>query len=269
MNRLGGQRAPWWLIVQLWGLDAPAAALCWGLAFARLSGIPMITSGPLLLLAAAVWLVTIASRLYGAARQRGWYTRFYRSHLAPMALLLLAVAAATLWMLFFHVGRILLLYTYKPLILLILGFLPYFDHTKALRGFFLSSAFALACAVPAAFFSMLMSPLELWTYAPVWYLAILIFLFYLVRCSWQMEEAEARKRGLIVSVGLVPLFLFCLLSAGTAPAFERPLCLTIAMGAACLELLVRLRPNLSQDALFSIGWLTMALPPLLGVVIFG
>ncbi len=269
MNRLDGQRAPWWLIIQLWGLDAPVAALCWGLACATLMGIPMITTGPLLLLAAAVWLVNIASRLYRAVRQRkGWYVLYYRSHLAPMVLLVLSVTAAALWMLFFHVGQVLILYTYKPFLLMLLGFLPYFDHAETLRGFFLSTAFALACVVPAAFFSVLMTPGDLWTFAPAWYLAIFMFLYYLVRSSWRLEEDEARRRGLLVSVGLVPLFFFCLLSAGSAPVYERTLCLTIAMATACLELLVRLRPRLSQDALFAIGWLAMALPPILGMLIF-
>ncbi len=269
MNRLAGQAAPWWLTIQLWGLDAPVAALCWGLAYATLMDIPMITSGPLLLLAASVWLFTIASRLYRAIRTRyGWYLRFYRSHLAPMALLILAVAAASLWMLFFHVGQILILYAYKPFIMMVLAMLPYFNHVEALRGFFLSAAFALACAVPAAFFSVLVSPSDLWGFAPTWYLAILVFLYYLVRTSWHMEEEDARKRGLLVSMGLGLLFFFCLLSANTAPAFERSFCLTIAIAAACLELLVRLRHRLSQDALFALGWLTMALPPLLGIVIF-
>ncbi len=266
---MGGQVAPWWLTIQLWGLDAPVAALCWGLAFATLMDIPMITSGPLLLLAASVWLITIATRLDRAVRRnQGWYMRFYRSNLVPMALLTVSVAAASLWMLFFHVGQILILYTYKPFLLLLLGSLPWLNHVEPLRGFFLSVAFALACAAPAAFFSVLVSPSELWNFAPVWYLAILIFLYYLVRTSWHMEEDAARKRGLIVSVGLVLLFLFCLLSAGSAPSIERSLCLTIAIGAACLELLVRLRPRLSQDALFSLGWLAMTLPPVLGLLIF-
>ncbi len=255
--------------MQLWGLDAPLAALCWGLAYATLMDIPMITSGPLLLLAASVWLITIVSRLYRSVRlQRGWYLLFYRSNFAPMGLLTFSVAAATLWMLFFHVGQLLLLYAYKPLALLALGMLPWFERVQPLRGLLFSMAFATACAVPAAFYSVIVSPHELWLFAPTWYLAILIFLYYLVRSSWQMEEDAARKRGLVVSVGLVPLFLFCLLSAGTAPPYERALCLTIAIGAACLELLVRLRPQLSQDALFSLGWLSMALPPVLGVLIF-
>ncbi len=255
--------------MQLWGLDAPVAAFCWGLAYATLMDIPMITSGPLLLLTASVWLVNIASRLYRAVVQRkGWYVQFYRGHLAPMLLLTVSVAASILWMLFFHVGQLLLLYAYKPFLLLLLGILPWFSHVESLRGFFLATAFALACAVPAAFFSVLITPSDLWGFAPTWYLAILMSLYYLVRGSWRMAEDAARRRGLLVSVGLVPLFFFCMLSAGTAASFERSLCLTIAVGAACLELLVRLRPRLSQDALFSLGWLSMALPPVLGMLIF-
>ncbi len=269
MNRLGGQSAPWWLTIQLWGLDAPVAALCWGMAYAVLMDIPMMTSGPLLLLATSVWLITMASRLYRAVTQKqGWHILFYRNNLVPVVMLSVSVAAATLWMAFFHVGKLLFIYTYKPVLLLVLAMVPYLSHAKVLRGFFLSLAFALACAAPAAFFSVSVTPKDVWGFAPTWYLAILIFLYYLVRTSWHMEEDDARKRGLIVSAGLVPLFLLCILSAGSAPSFERSICLTIVMGAACLEALVRLRPRLSQDALYALGWLTMALPPVLGMLIF-
>ncbi len=115
---------------------------------------------------------------------------------------------------------------------------------------------------------MTVSPHELWLFAPTCYLATLVFLYYLVRGSWQMEEEDARKRGLFVTLALVPLFFFCLLSAATAPAYERSLCLSIAIGTACLELLIRLRPHLSQDALVALGWLSLGLPPVLGIIIF-
>ncbi len=269
MNQPAQQSVPWWLTIQLWGLDAPAAALCWGLAYAHFMGIPMITSGPLLLLAAAVWLITIATRLFRAVvRRRGWYVHFYRGHLGPMLALLFAVAAATLWMLFFHVGRYLLVYAWEPFFLMVMGFMPFINRSDVLRGFLHASAFALACAAPAGFYSVLTMPTELLAFAPTWYLAILMFLYYLLRGSWRMAEDAARWRGLLVSVGLVPLFLFCLLTGVGAPAFERSLCYTIAIGVACLELLVRYRTRLSEDALFSLGWLSMALPPLLGMLLF-
>ncbi len=255
--------------MQLWGLDAPVAAFCWAMAYAALQDIPMITSAPLLLLTAAVWLFTIASRLFRAVVQRrGWYVIFYRSHMALFTLLVLAVAAATLWMLFYYVGQILLLYAFIPFVVLVLGYLPLIRRVEGLRGIFHASAFALACSVPAVFYSVFVSPLQLISCSPTWYLAILMFLYYLLRSSWLMAEDAARRRGLLVSVVLGLLFLFCLLSAASAPSFERSFCLTVATGAACLELLVRLRPRLSQDALFSVGWLSMALPPVLGVVLF-
>ncbi len=239
------------------------------MAYAALLDIPMITSAPLLLLTAAVWLFTIASRLFRAVLQRrGWYVLFYRSHLALFTLLVFAVAAATLWMLFYYVGQIMLLYAFIPFVVLVLGYLPVICRVEGLRGFFHASAFALACSVPAAFYSVFVSPLQLFSCSPTWYLAILMFLYYLLRSSWLMAEDAARRRGVLVSVGLGLLFLFCLLSAVSAPAFERSLCLTIALGAVFLELMVRMRTRLSQDALFSVGWLSMALPPVLGIILF-
>ncbi len=267
MNRIGGQVAPWWLTLQLWGLDAPAAALCWAWAYAALLDIPMITSGPLLLLGASVWLFAISARLYRAVVTRqGWYLLFYRSHIALFSLLILCVLAATLWMLFYYVGQILLLYAVAPTLLLAFG--RALHKIDVLRGFCYATAFALACSVPAGFYSVFVTPLELFLFRPTWYLALLMLLYYLLRSSWKLEEDAARKLGIMVSVGLVVLFLCCLFGAWNAPAYERPLYLTLAIAVACLEVLVRLRPHLSHDALFSIGWFSMAVPPLLGILLF-
>ncbi len=267
MNRIEGQAAPWWLSMQLWGLDAPAAALCWGLAYASLLEIPMITSAPLLLLTSAVWLFTISKRLYCAVvRRRGWYVLFYRSHVALLSVLTLCVLAATLWMLFYYVGQILLCYTLLPLVMLGLSRLVY--KNEVLRGFCYAAAFAFACSIPAGFYSVFVTPVELAIFRPTWYLALLILLYYLLRGSWQLDEDSARRHGLMVSVGLVLLFFLCLFGTWNAPIYERPLYLTLAIAVACLEVLVRLRPHLSHDALFSVGWLSMALPPLLGILLF-
>ncbi len=258
------------MTLQLWGLDAPLAALCWGLAYASLMEITMMTEGPLLLLTSAVWLFTIASRLGNAAvAGRGWYVLFYRSHAAPMTIITLCVLAATLWMLFYYVGQIMLLYALVPAFVLVLGYLPILRRVPGLSGFFQAAAFALACSVPASFFSVIILPVELFFCAPTWYLAVLMFLYYLERSTWQAEEGDVpRSRRLLVQGGLILLFFFCLLSTGTAPFFERTLCETIAIGAACLWILIRLRPRLSKDSLFAIGWLVMALPAILGILIF-
>ncbi len=269
MNRLGGQTAPWWLTMQLWGLDVPVAAFCWGLSFAILLGIPMIIGAPLLLLVSAAWCITLGSRLYNAVRQnRGWCVHFYRSHVKLLSLLTLALAASTVWILLFHVGQVIFAFAYKPLALSFLGFLPYAGWARNLRRLFHAMAFAQACALPAAYCCMDVMPRELWIFLPIWFLAVLMYLYYLVRSSWEMEEADARRRSAFVSVGLMLLVLTCLLGAATAPFYERPLCFTVATGAVFLGLLVLLRPRLSETSLFSFGWLTMALPPVLGMFLF-
>ncbi len=253
--------------MQLWGLDAPVAALCWGYAYAALLDIPMITTAPLLLLSSAVWLFTISKRLYCAiVLRRGWYVLFYRSHVALFSLLTLCVCAATVWMLFYYVGQILLMYVLPPMALLILSRLV--QKNEVLRGFCYAAAFAFSCSVPAGFYSVIALPSDLLAFRPTWYLALLMLLYYLLRGSWQLDEGTARRHGILVSIGLMVLFLSCLFGAWNAPAYERPLYLTLAIAVACLEFLVRLRPHLSHDALFSVGWLAMALPPLLGIFLF-
>ncbi len=277
VSREQGQRAPWWLTLQLWGLDAPLAALAWGLAFATFMDILMITEGPLLLLTSSVWVCTIGSRLFAAAVQRkGWYVQFYRGHLAPMTLLTLCVLAATFWMLFYYVGQIVLAYAIAPTLILLLGHAPLLRRVPLLRGLSQSAAFALACAIPACFFSVIITPIDMLIepYMTGWGgLMLLMFLYYILRTSWRQGPAEDGKVGGVSRRAY--LFVLAFLSVVfVARAFDAsspldaPYDFTLAIGMACLWVLLRLRAHVSRDALFALGWPLMTLPPLLGMLIY-
>ncbi len=277
VNREQGQRAPWWLTLQLWGLDAPLAALAWGLAFATYMDILMMTEGPLLLLTSSVWLFTIGSRLCSAALlRRGWYVEFYRGHLAPMALLTLCVLAATLWMLFYYVGQIVLSYALAPTLILVLVQLPGIRRLPLIGGLGQSAAFALACAIPACFFSVIITPVDMLfeSVQTGWGgLLLLMFLYYILRASWQQGEgANALAGGVSRRAYLLVLaffsVMFMLRACDAANPLQDPFDLTFAMAMACLWVLVRLRTYVSRDALFALGWPVMALPPLLGILIY-
>ena len=64
------------------------------------------------------------------------------------------------------------------------------------------------------------------------------------------------------------LLAAALISSVTAPMFERTLCITIAIGAGCLQGFTRLTPFLSQPSALAISWFTMALPALLGILLY-
>ncbi len=268
MNRLRGQSAPWWLMIQLWGLDAPLAALCWGGACAELLEIPVLAPEMLLLLAFAVWFITLSIRLCRAlVLRRGWYVQYYRSHTALFSIFIICAALVTLWLLLCAVGHIVFLYAVFPLMMLLLGYMPFLSRSKVYRGLCHASSFALACMVPATVFGITVSPWEMLTFSPTWYLTFLMFLYYIARSSWMQAEDAARRQDTFVNVGSFALIACCLLNMVEAPALERPLFIALALGAASLELLVRLRPRLSQDELFAFSWLAMALPPVVGLLV--
>ncbi len=268
MNSPREQSAPWWLLMQLWGLDAPVAAFGWGLAYTKLLHIPMIMPEPLLLLALVVWFVTLAMRLYRAVGlRRGWYVQYYQRHLRFLTLLILAVAAVTLWMLLFAVGQILITYAFFPLLLILLGYMPILSRSKAYKGGCHAYSLAVACSVPAAVFCMNVSFPDLFTFTPTWHLAFLLFLYYIARSSWMQAEHTARRHDTFVNLGLFVLFASCMLNVFTSPIFECPFYITTALGTVLLAVLVRLRPHLYQEQLFAISWLAMALPPLLGILL--
>lgn len=257
------------MLFSLCGFDVPLAALCWGIACAALLEITMMTAGPLLLLTSTVWACTIFSRVGRAiSSPKGcWYPEFYRERLAPLLLLAGCVMLAALWMLFFYVGQYLISYALIPVALLLLAFSPPLRSFPQLCLLCKGVAYAFACAIPAFFFSFTIDPLSMLFCEPVWYLGGLFFLFGWERGRWKKDPRPPHPSVLFTS-GLGALLLLCLYSSVTAPFFERALCVAVAVGAGCLQALARVSPALSREALFSLGWLIMAFPALLGILIF-
>ncbi len=265
MKQSEQKRAPWWLRIQLWGLDAPVTALCWAAAYVAFMELPMVQPESLLLLAAFAWLANTMQLPHGALMQlEGDSRRFF----AAKSLLKLLVALLACAMLLGSVGRIFIAFAAIPFVMQALGHMPLLGRISGWRAGFLSVAFALACPVPAFYSSVTLHPLNLLFFAPAWYLAILIYLHYLVHSCWLLDERAARRRSALASLGVVLLIVSCLLGAAEADTFERPLYLTLALAAAALELLVVLRTRLGEDSLFACDWLTTALPPVLGILLF-
>ncbi len=257
---------PWWLGVQLWGLEIPVVALCWAAAFIAFKGLPMVTAAPLCLLAAFAWLISPAILPCETRRMQQDSVRGGR--MVIFQLLRMVVTLVAMWLLFYQVGRQFLSFAAIPLLVQGLGWLPVLRRWTWWRWLCLSAALALACAVPAAYLSILHMPLDVLQRPAAWHFGLLIFLCCLLRDSWQQEEAVARRRGLWVGAGLMLLMASCLVGAYSAPAHGRALYNTIAMTAALMLLSVHLRPRLRQGALFALGWFSLAVPPLLAILLF-
>ena len=256
------------LFLQLWGLDTPITALCWAVACAALLQITMVTEGPMLLVAAGVWCWVMGGRLAAAIKSpTAWQAAFYRSHMVLVILLLFSVGMAALWMLFFEVGRHVLDYAIIPGLILFLAQLCRGSALQQTGNLLRSIAFAMFCALPAFYFSFSLSPLHMVTTAPVWYLGMLFFLWERERETLRTQAADARTN--LFNVGaLIALLAAALISSVTAPMFERTLCITIAIGAGCLQGFARLTPFLPQPSALAISWFTMALPALLGILLY-
>ena len=268
MEKLPTNKHQHLILMQLWGLDTPITTLCWAVACAALMQITMVTEGPKLLVAAGAWCWVMSGRLVAAIKSAdAWQAAFYRSHMVLMIVLIFCVGMAALWMLFFEVGRHVLDYALIPGLLLILAQMcrgNVFHQTGVLLQ---NIAYAMFCALPAFYYSFSLSPLHLLTTAPVWYVGMLFFLWEREREILRNPITDARA-SLFNTGALVALLAASLISSVTAPMFERTLCITVAIGAGCLQALARLTPHLPKPLALAISWLTMALPALLGIILY-
>ncbi len=254
-------------IPALWGLDVAFAAFCWAMCGVENMQITMVSEGPVLLLVASVWVYTILSRTHAAIRRRsGWYHDYYENHAAPMLLLALAAAAAGIWMLCFYVGKHVLPYVCIPVFFLLLSAIPA-RKAAVFKGFCKSIAFGSACMVPAFSMSFELTPLNMFFCAPCWYTGILFFLFQQERTRWE-ETGTPHSHSRLLLCGLFCLLIVCALSAGRSSYFEHSMGITIAMGAACLMLLAKIRSNLDAQGIFCLCWPVMTLPALLAILLF-
>lgn len=266
------KRAPWWLLVQLWGLDVLLAASLWGVAIAAIMQVVVVDEGPVLLLGVAAWMMALLIRLAGAVSGEGWYPLYYRSHFALMLVVTLSVVMAALWLLFFYVGQSMIGELGRvtfPLLLVfllpLLGRIGLSRLTLHMCGDLVAGVvFAAACVVPARYLCMGLDPAPA---APLWYFSVLMGLFFMMRRVWRLRASDGTVE-LFVTGGLLLVMLAALATSIQAPFYERSFCVMVAMGCAGLQILIRLRRWLSADALFAIGWLVMALPPVLCMLMF-
>lgn len=228
----------------------------------------MITVGPMLLVAAGVWWCVMFTRLRAALRdETAWQAGFYRMHLAPIAGLMAGVALSIGWIICCRVGMSLMHYLAIPLLLFYTSCLfntPAFTQPRMLLQ---GLALGAACATPAFYYSFTLSWAHMITTGPVWYLGILFYLLLRERHRLCRDNGNARE-VVINTIILIALLSVALVSGVTAPLFERTLCITIAIGAGCLQGFSRLSALTTPQNALAFSWPCIALPALLGIYLY-
>ncbi len=257
---------PYWQLASLWGVDAALAAVCWSIFLGVGFQVPILTPWPVVGVFAAVWLVLLGVRLIKAlAGGDIWNADYYRSHLAAMIVIMLAVILAISWILLCVAGRLILDFATVPFLMFILAFLPLLSRSPQYRAMCLSGALVFTCAIPSHYFAFFVSPLQMLLNTPLWLLIIVFFMF----TSLRRQGEDSAERGTVAySACLMVFFLFSVWRLSESPEFLHSIYLAIAVSIVCLHILARLRKYMSADAWYAIGWPFMAIPPLLGIFTF-
>lgn len=251
-------------LFSLWGMDVAIASLCWCVLVAEHLRITMLTVGPLLVLSASIWLVVMLGRIAaGLGGRTAGNAAYYRSHLAPLLPVWVAVLCATLWMLFFRVGQSLLHFGILPLSFLGAARFPLLRRMREYAAWCCACAFVFACAAPAYYYSFSLSPLHVVGSTPLWLLAAVFFLFFSER--QRVACAEGARSVLIVICHLL-LFVCCVNLAVREPAYMRVFYVSLSMSVAVLHVLSRLRSRLPDVTWYALGWPLLTLPALAGIL---
>lgn len=257
---------PYWQLASLWGVDAALAAVCWSIFLGVGFQVHILTPCPVVGVFSAVWLVLLCVRL-GKAIAGGDIRNadYYRSHLAAMIVIILAVILAITWILLCVAGRLILDFASVPFLMFILAFVPLLSRSPQYRTISLSAALVFTIAIPSHYFAFFASPLQMLLNTPLW---LLIVVFYIFSSMRRQERDAAERTTVVYSAALLVFFLFSLWYLSKSPEFLHSIYLAIAVSIACLHILGRLRKYMSEDAWYAIGWPLMAIPPLLGIFAF-
>lgn len=259
-------KAGFWQLFHLLGVDMVLAIACWAYAYTNLLQITMISPGSLLIIITGSWSLLMLKRLVAAlCSDTAWHADFYRRNMALLGLLVFCCALSTLWMLFYYVGRMYLDYAYYPAILCLMAATLAPTKLKNHSLFLLGIAIAQACSVTAFFSSYTLSAIQQLFCAPTWYLGILFFVFLAERRRRMCPDSPVISSGFCTAT-LFIIFVFCLISAAGQPLFEQSLYITIAIACGCHQAAKSLLPRMNADLGDNFSWLIMALPPLLGIL---
>ncbi len=263
---------PWWAWFSLLGLEVPAAAIAWAYALSCSQAVVSNFTDLYLFLFVAVWCVGMMERLLkafhnGAAADYSDECRFFaRRHCFVFAVLVIAALSLSIWMLFWHLGVVIIYMALLPaffsLLFLRLSLGGGRGRVFSLRfiAVALSSAlaFATGACIPAFFYDSLFSILAHLT-GPAFYLTVLLLLSSLIRRQWLIEESaedlppEEKDKWRLCWMLLLPVFVgYCLFMAHGDP--DAWIYYGLAMSAAFMFALDRLKSRLSPLMLYTLSW---------------
>ncbi|OCA02599.1 hypothetical protein AC781_08900 [Akkermansia glycaniphila] len=252
----------------MWGLDIMLVALAWGLAYSKMLWIIGLPGEPLFLLCVCVWGFVLIMRMlkviiYKSDPHACWRPEFYQARFIPLAYLIIAALLAALWLGLYQVGIGLLTFCSIPALCTALALMvPYLWKNRILQTALIALSFAGACSAPAWYYSITAPIANIILFPPTLCFAALVMLHLLSRHAWLQQGQEQNRIVGLLPVFLLALLLACLILANIMPPYERCFYYTIAIGAACLQVLDRYRHRMTTDQLFAIGWLSLALPAL-------
>lgn len=256
------------MLPALWGVDVSLVALSWGVMVAALFGIPLLTFGPLMLLFAMVWVYTLAIRVLRSLSGRVMsFAEYYRGHAFLFLLVAFCALLATGWLLLFCVGKYLIAFFAIPLLFALGAHVPLLKRVPYVRELLESAAYVLACAVPAYFYGFRFSPLHMLFNKHLWCLIGLFFIFNLVRAE-KMRYPNIPSGG--ISLGLSLLFIPSLYAVCVhdVDSYEHQFYCAVCIGCAAVHILSILRDKYPHTLCYIFSWPLMAVPALLGVLMF-
>ncbi len=270
MNSSGESPYKKWQIPSFLGLDTALFALFWSQCYVTLLDITVVTEEPFLFLAVSVALTYMLTRLIQAILRYSFTgSPFYVNQMGLISVMVLGVLMALLWITFYYVSLHFLRFTLLPVIFLLSSYAPFVRESRILSYLLRSMALSLACAMPAFYFMVTAMPFDALFYPPVYYLALLIFSFLLVKKSWSSERIDQRARySLISTIVLLFVLIACLSAAHTGAFYERGIYYSLILGCAAVEILSRLRHYVELPILHAISWFCFALSALLSLLLF-
>ncbi len=262
------------MLPHLLGVDIALLTLCWAHAFACMLEINMYREEPLILLIGSAWLFTMLTRMFNAVKlSKTEGANFYTERIALLTILCLAVGLALLWLLLFAVSTVLLHYVAPFAIYLIFSRLPFIKG--AWRLLLRSVAYAFCCAIPSFYFSVTLGPFDMLSCAPIWYLGVLMFFFFIEPQEWRAYDICPNKThqtdlpSYLVPCGQFALLLICIYHACSSSSYEQSVSTTLILANACLAVVVRLRKYVSPMVVEALRIPVMMIAPILSVIFFG
>ena len=259
------------MLFTLLGVDILFAALSWGVLFAALFCVTVITWEPILIMCCSVWCYALFSRVLNAFSEDGCEAArtYYRNNKWPLLFLWLSAVLCTLWLLFYCVGACYVEYVTLPLFFLFIAYVPFLRKWAYYNQLFLSISFVFTCAIPAHYYSFVSSPFHILVDAHLWCIICLFWVFNVLRVHLKKVN-PTEYYNVAAFMILIWVFIPCAkmwLAAEVSDydfRFSGIICLAVI---ALASLICMLRKFAVLSRCFE-TWLVMSVPALIGLLFY-